>query len=105
MTIQEVLGAVLPTQRGLYTGKDKPEQYITYVRITATPAYADDAVKELQELYRVTLYSKPDYEDALSRILAAIEAAGYYLASVDAENYETETGYWAVPITLSVLKE
>lgn len=104
-TIQDVLAKVLPTERGVYTGKDKPTQYITYLRVTAKPDYADDEVKEIEELYRVTLYSKTDYENTLDAILKAIDAAGYYLGSVDAENYETETGYWVVPITLSILKE
>ena len=34
-----------------------------------------------------------------------LKAAGFYINSVDMESYETETGYWIVPITIEYLKE
>lgn len=106
MTLKEILQGILPTQRGVYTAKDKPRQYITYLRIDMSSALnADDEQKLKKETYRVTLYSKSDFEDILQQITDALEAAGYYINSVDGENYETETGYWQVPITIQKLKE
>ena len=56
-------------------------------------------------MYRVTLFSKVDFEEQLEKTLETLEAAGYYINSVDTEEFETETGYWYVPITIEILKE
>jgi hypothetical protein len=66
---------------------------------------ADDKEQIGRELYRVTLISKNDFETQLKTVKQALEDAGYYINSIDAENYETETGYWIVPITIEELKE
>ena len=58
MSIQEILeSAGLPAQRGVYTGRDKPDAYYTFLRLLGTPAVnADDEEKERREMYRVTLF-------------------------------------------------
>ena len=56
-------------------------------------------------MYRVTLFHKGDYEAQLNKTLEVLRAADVYINSVDTENYETETGYWLVPITIEILKE
>ena len=66
---------------------------------------ADDTESSGRELYRVTLFHKGDFEAQLAKTLEVLQAAGAYINSVDAENYETETGYWLVPITIEILKE
>ena len=57
MSIQEILeSAGLPAQRGVYTGRDKPDAYYTFLRLLGTPAVnADDEEKERREMYRVAL--------------------------------------------------
>ena len=99
MSIQEILeSAGLPAQRGVYTGRDK--------RLLGTPAVnADDEEKERREMYRVTLFHKGDFEAQLDKTKEVLKAAGVYINSIDAESYETETGYWLVPITVEILKE
>lgn len=98
--------AGLPAQRGVYTGKSKPAAYYTFLRLLKTPAVnADDTPAEDRELYRVTLFYKGDFEAQLEKTLETLRAAGAYINSVDAEYYETETGYWVVPITIEFLKE
>ena len=106
-SIKEILeSAGLPAQRGVYTGKNKPEAYYTFLRLLGAPVVnADDAESESKELYRVTLFHKGDFEAQLSKTLEALRAAGIYINSVDAESYETETGYWMVPVTIEILKE
>ena len=49
MSIQEILeSAGLPAQRGVYTGRDKPDAYYTFPRLLGTPAVnADDEEKEV----------------------------------------------------------
>ena len=51
MSIQEILeSAGLPAQRGVYTGRDKPDAYYTFLRLLGTPAVnADDEEKERRE--------------------------------------------------------
>ena len=53
MSIQEILeSAGLPAQRGVYTGRDKPDAYYTFLRLLGTPAVnADDEEKERREMY------------------------------------------------------
>ena len=46
-----------------------------------------------------------DYEAQLKKTLEVLRAADIYINSVDMESYETETGYWLVPITIEILKE
>lgn len=107
MSIQEILeSAGLPAQRGVYTGRDKPDAYYTFLRLLGTSAAnADDEEKERREMYRVTLFHKGDFEAQLDKTKEVLIAAGVYINSIDAESYETETGYWLVPITVEILKE
>ena len=99
MSLKEVLeSAGLPAQRGVFTGKKK--------RLLGTAAVnADDDESDGKEMYRVTLISKVDFEAQLEKTKEALKAAGFYINSVDMESYETETGYWLVPITIEYLKE
>ena len=106
-SLKEVLeSAGLPTQRGVYTAKKKPAAYYTFLRLLkGAVASADDMPAEERELYRVTLFYKGDFEAQLDKTLEVLRAAGAYINSVDAEYYETETGYWVVPITVEFIKE
>lgn len=54
---------------------------------------------------RFTLFHKGDFEAQLDKTKEVLKAAGVYINSIDAESYETETGYWLVPITVEILKE
>lgn len=97
--------AGLPVQRGVYNGRDKPRAYYTFIRLMRAPAMnTDDTESETKEMYRVTLFDKDDFEAQLEKTLEVLKAAGIYINSVDEENYETETGYWLVPITIEILK-
>ena len=106
-SIKEILeSAGLPAQRGVYTGRCKPKAYYTFLRLLGDAVVnADDAESESREMYRVTLFCKGDYEAQLNKTLKVLRAADVYINSVDTENYETETGYWLVPITIEILKE
>ena len=96
----------LKAQRGVWTGKVKPAAYYTFQRLYKNAAVrADDREQTGRELYRVTLISKRDFEAQLEAVKEALEDAGYYINSIDAESYETETGYWLIPITIEELKE
>lgn len=106
-SLKEILeSAGLPAQRGVYTGKDKPKAYYTFLRLLKNAAVnADDKESGSKEMYRVTLFYKGDFETQLTKTLEVLRAEGAYINSVDAESYETETGYWLVPITIEIFKE
>lgn len=106
-SLKELLeSAGLPAQRGVYSGKEKPAAYYTYLRITKGAAVnADDHESCARELYRVTLFHKGNFEKQLDKTLEVLRAAGVYINSVDAEYLDTETGYWEIPITIEFLKE
>lgn len=106
-SLKEILeSAGLPAQRGVYTGKKKPTAYYTFLRLLKKPVTnADDKESSSAEMYRVTLFHKGDFEAQLEKTQEVLLAAGVYINSVDAEYYETETGYWVVPITIEILKE
>lgn len=105
--IKETLEAIAPAERYIFTGKEKPRKYFTFQTILSQTALsADDEEKLGQSTYRVTFFSKDDYEADLAKTITALKAAGYYIqSSNEGENYETETGYWVVPITIQLLKE
>lgn len=107
VSIQELLESTgLPAQRGVYTGKDKPDAYYTFLRLLGMATVrADDEDKGSREMYRITLFHKGDFEERLSETKEILQAAGVYINSIDTESYETETGYWQVPITIEILKE
>lgn len=106
-SLQSVLeSAGLPAERGTFTGKKKPPAYYTFLRLLKGAAVsADDKEAAGKEMYRVTLFHKGDFEAQLNKTLEVLTAAGAYINSVDAESYETDTGYWLVPITIEMLKE
>lgn len=105
--VKEVIeSAGLPAERGVYTGKEKPAAYCTFLRLNKGAAVcADDKESSGRELYRVTLFCKGNFEERLEMLTGKLEAAGFYINGVDAERYETETGYWLVPVTIEILKE
>ena len=54
MSLKEILeSAGLPAQRGVFTGKKKPEAYYTFLRLLGTAAVnADDAESDGKEMYK-----------------------------------------------------
>lgn len=103
--LKEVLAAVVPTERGIYTGKEKPREYCTFQMVLSKGTYADDERKEDAVTYRVTLFSKGNFEETLQKILSTLEKAGYYIGDVGGEEKETDTGYWRISINIQYLKE
>lgn len=103
-SLQEILAAIAPTERLVYTGNNKPRTYCTFQRVLEQAAQsADDEQLLTAGTYRVTLFSKSDYEATLKKITTALKANGYYINSIDGEDYETDTGYYKVPITIQLL--
>lgn len=92
MSIQEILeSAGLPAQRGVYTGRDKPDAYYTFLRLLGTPAVnADDEEKERREMYRVSnllrvVQEQQETIEKQSRLIADLIAT--------LESWEQTAGY------------
>lgn len=105
-TLLETLTSVVPAERNIYTAKSKPRQYCTFMRVLEQAALsADDEEKSTQRIWRVTLFSKGDYEATLTALKTALKAAGYYVNSIDAEQLDEETGYTFIPLNIEELIE
>lgn len=96
----------LPAERGIYSGRDRPDGYYTFVRMMRN-AYimADDEEKGCRELYRINLFYRGDFEEQLKKTLDLLKKPDIYINSVDEEIYETDTGYWMVPINIEIIRE
>lgn len=104
-SLKEILTAIVPTERLIYSAKNKPQTYCTFQHVLSKSAQnADDEQKLIGATYRVTLFSKNDYESVLAQITTALKTNGYYINSIDGEDYETDTGYYKIPLTIQLLK-
>lgn len=107
MSLQDIItSAGFSAQRLVYTG-NKPKTYVTWQQVIAQPIiHADDGSSIDAMTYRVTLFTKlADYSSTADKLVNALKDAGYYICSRDAENYESDTGYYMMPITIQELKE
>ena len=93
-----------PVARIIYKGKPA-STYFTYQLIVDAPrAFADDDNTATESTWRVDLYTKASYTTLLPRVIAALKAADFYGVTVEAELYETDTGYYHAPIEAKYLK-
>lgn len=108
MTVQEAIAnAGIKSQRLVWTGKEKPATYATYQTLTQKPLLnADDEAADAAETTRVTLFTKGDYTAKHAKLVEELKKAGFYInEEKGAENYESETGYYMIPITIQKLIE
>lgn len=93
-----------PVSRLVYRGN--AQTYFTFQRILIQPVgYADDESTSNLHTYRVDLMTKKDFTTLLKSTLEALKAAGFTISSVDPENYDNDTGFYHVPITINKLEE
>lgn len=90
-------------ERLRFTGK--AETFITFQIVTSTEAYhADDENGGTEYNYRFDIYSKSDYIALLRRAVKALREAGFYGVSIDPEVYESDTGYYHVPVEIKFME-
>jgi hypothetical protein len=76
-------------------GKAAPRVYLTYQLIYgAGTAFADDDTEATESTWRVDLYSKDNYAATIPQIVRTLKAAEFYGVTVEAEQYEADTGYY-----------
>lgn len=79
--------------------RGKAGAYITYQLVLMQDRdAADDEMHGTEYTYRVDIYSKQDYIALLRRTVRALKAAEFYGIVVDPEVYESDTGFYHVPI-------
>lgn len=84
----------------------KPNQYFTFQRIAIqAECSADDEVVERGDLFRVTLFSKSNFESLLEQTIDYLKSAQITVQSVGSESYESDTGYFLTPINIYKIKE
>ena len=92
-----------PVSRLYYTGK--AATFFVFQRILSKPdGYADDDNTVTAHTYRVDLYSKSDFIALLNQTVSALKNTGFTVDSIDAEIYESDTGYYHVPLTINFLE-
>ncbi len=94
----------VPAYRIVKKTTEEPEQYCTFQRILIKEdVAADDVVDEESSFYKVNIFSKVDFEALLSTTKKNLSSAGFIVNSVDAEIYESDTGYYHVPLSVQEL--
>ncbi len=102
-TIQALVKTTLelsgkPVERINYPGE--AETYVTFQRIFRSGSeYADDEKTARKYTFGADVYSKKNTDALVDTIEAALEAAGFNGVTVESEIYESETGYYHVPLT------
>ena len=99
MKIYNALAALkLPVMHPPYNGETN--EYITYQLITqSTTLYAEGTEAEPSVLYAVDYYTKTvPFEAKLLEIKRLLQAAGW-TCTVNAEDYEPDTGLYHIPMT------
>lgn len=96
--VKSTLAALCPNvARLLYRGK--AGTFFTYQLVLSQDRdAAEDEMQGTEYIYRVDLYSKRDYIALLRRTKRALKAAGFYGIVIDPETYETDTGFYHIPI-------
>ncbi len=97
-----------PVKRLVYRpkkGEAPPGTYFTFQRILSRPdAYADDESTVTAHYYRVHLFSIENYNAPLKSTVNALTGAGFTVENVGGEIYESDTGYYHVPIDINILE-
>lgn len=96
-------GLGVPVERLKYDGK--AETFITYQLVVGRDAHFADDDSEAEEFtYRVDIYSKLDYIALLRRLKTAVKAAGFYAITFDPEVFESDTGYYHIPVEIKYME-
>jgi hypothetical protein len=77
--------------------KPTPAAYLTYALIFGGGvAHADDNVEATETTWGIDLWSRSNYADTIQAVIHALKAAEFYGVTVEAEQYERDTGYYHI---------
>jgi len=87
------------------SGKPAPDVYLTYQLIFGENSLlADDGDEGMQSVWRVYLYSRINYMDIVKKVVRALKKAGFYGVTLEAEQYERDTGYYHISFSARYLE-
>jgi hypothetical protein len=107
-TVDSVLKTTLeaqgvPVERLRYKGK--ADTFITFQIIYGRDTcFADDDSEGTEYTYRIDIFSKQDYIALLRNTTRALKEAGFYGITVDPEVFESETGYYHIPVEIKYME-
>ncbi len=103
MTVHELLKAALTDlapKVGRYPLDERPDTYIAWFEVRATPETASNHWIRVQHLMQVDIYSKTPLDELLTVTLHQLRKAGCHIVDWGPETYETDTRFRHVAITL-----
>ena len=81
----------------VYNGTDTT--YITfYTLLDKDEAYADDEAVQAATTATIDIFSKGNYKSLLADVKTRLKAAGFTIQSSGPEIYESDTGFYHVPV-------
>lgn len=93
-----------PIARMYYKGD--ADTYLTFRMLGAAPcAYSNDDYENFLYSFEVTLTTKQDYTNALNDLISILRNECYTISGIGAEMIDIDTGFFYVPITISILEE
>ena len=104
MTVHESMAqalGTLPCPSGHTPMSERPDTYVSWFEVLAEPALdSSNRLRRMEHMLQVDLYSKAPTERLLSRLLTALTAGGFRVASYGPEDYEDDTRYRHTPVTV-----
>lgn len=108
MTIHEVLKKALDglaPKVGRHPLDERPETYIAWLEVKATPESASNHWIRVNHLMQVDLFSKRPLDELLIITLSRLRRAGCAIQDWGPETYETDTRYRHIAITLRLVTD
>ena len=92
-----------PVERLKFTGE--ADTFIVFYLVNADDDdFADDEPTTHEHLYRIDFFSKGNYMALLKQARQALKTAGFYGNSINAEFYESSTGYNRISLDSNYLE-
>ena len=103
--VKETLESLgVPVSRLLCKGN--ANTFITFQLVLgARTKFYDDECEGKEYVYRADIYSRSDYTQLLAKAETALETLECYEIKIDPEYFESDTGYYHVPITFKIFIE
>ena len=79
----------------------RPDTYVSWFEVLAQPALdASDRPRRLAHTLQVDLYSRNPTDTLLAALLTALRRGGFRIASYGPEDYEDDTRFRHMPVTV-----
>ena len=66
--------------------------------------FSDDGTNAMEYIYQIHLYSKGDYIPLLQKAKKALKEAGFFNVTINPEIFESETGFYHIPLEVNYLE-